>query len=254
VCLVSELSLSKSRCADIEGRPIALFRTAGTSKQQKQSGPDDDADARSGSGCRLPDGSFVWAMDRVCYHMGGPLELGDLEDLGLPGGPVVRCPWHSYRIGLADGAGLYQQTPGQWKSKGIRQRVHAVRVVPLTAGDGSTAALQLQVRLLTAGGEVASDEYNAPAKYRALQERLQRAPQNLTLNTASWKPPQQQPHPYLQHHHPPGALLGGAAPQGYVRSGHVFAANRANAAATGAASSGTHGRPAASSSKGAGGQ
>ena len=209
----------------------------------------DNADEAHSGRCCLPDGSFVWAMDRVCYHMGGPLELGDLEDLGLPGGPVVRCPWHSYRIGLADGAGLYQQTPGQWKSKGIRQRVHAVRAVPLAAGDGSTATLQLQVLLLTAGGEVASDEYNAPAKYRALQERLQRAPQNLTLNTASWKPPQQQPHPYLQQ--PPGALLGGATPPGYVRSGHIFAANRANAAA--AASSSAHGRSAASSSKGTGG-
>jgi nitrite reductase/ring-hydroxylating ferredoxin subunit len=167
---------------------------------------------------------FTCLLSGVCYHMGGPLDAGDIEDLGLSSGPVVRCPWHSYKISLADGEGLYQTSPGVWKSKGRRQRVHAVRAVQVEGGK-----VQLQVRLLTSGDEVASDSYNEPAKYRALQERLNRAPQTVTLNTAAWQQQQQQqpyrPVPYS------GSAAGPSGGPGYVRSGHLFAANRAAAEA-----------------------
>jgi hypothetical protein len=134
---------------------------------------------------------------------------------------LTRACWscfirHRYKIALADGGGLYQTSPGVWKSKGKRQRVHAVRMA-----DGESQ--QIQVRLLLESAEVASDSYNEPAKYAALQERLKKAPQNITLNTAGWA---------AQQHQLPagGSSLAGHSGPGYVRSGHLFAANRAAAA------------------------
>lgn len=74
-----------------------------------------------------------YAMDNACYHHGGPLLNGDIEELG--GHPCVICPWHSYRIALDTGEGLYwglDMTSGkpvqQLKSKGCKQRTHKTYV------------------------------------------------------------------------------------------------------------------------------
>lgn len=102
------------------------------------------------------DGSFTcvghtyYAMDAICYHMGGSLEDGrlvliDVEDMGQARGcgggandavsrhtgsshqrAVVVCPWHRYHITLDTGEGLYKAMDGRWKSKGIRQRTHTI--------------------------------------------------------------------------------------------------------------------------------
>ncbi len=40
-------------------------------------------------------------VDSVCSHMGGPLGVGDIED--VCGEKVIKCPWHSYRFSLIDG-------------------------------------------------------------------------------------------------------------------------------------------------------
>ncbi|XP_067424934.1 Rieske domain-containing protein isoform X2 [Emydura macquarii macquarii] len=78
------------------------------------------------------EGKF-YAMDRRCYHAGGPLHLGEIEDIS--GQLCIICPWHKYKITLATGEGLYQAinptepsaTP-KWRSKGIKQRTHKVTV------------------------------------------------------------------------------------------------------------------------------
>ncbi|XP_005990054.1 Rieske domain-containing protein [Latimeria chalumnae] len=77
-------------------------------------------------------GSF-YAMDMRCYHAGGPLHLGEIEEIG--GQPCIVCPWHKYRMTLSEGEGLYQainiQNPSatpQWCSKGVKQRTHVVTV------------------------------------------------------------------------------------------------------------------------------
>eukprot|EP00796_Vickermania_ingenoplastis_P009262 gene9262-6513_t len=75
-----------------------------------------------------------YAMDNACYHHGGPLLMGDIEDLG--GHPCLVCPWHRYPISLRTGEGLYmgldfpagQQPVKRIKSKGQMQRVHQVEV------------------------------------------------------------------------------------------------------------------------------
>jgi ferredoxin-NADP reductase/nitrite reductase/ring-hydroxylating ferredoxin subunit len=75
-----------------------------------------------------------YALDNACYHHGGPLLNGDIEELG--GHPCVKCPWHSYKITLDTGEGLYfgvdldgsGQPHSKLKSKGTKQRTHPVYV------------------------------------------------------------------------------------------------------------------------------
>ncbi|XP_068127792.1 Rieske domain-containing protein [Hyperolius riggenbachi] len=73
------------------------------------------------------------ALDLRCYHSGGPLHLGEIED--IDGRPCVVCPWHKYRIVLENGEGLYRgvnpsdrQRNKKWFSKGVKQRTHKVTV------------------------------------------------------------------------------------------------------------------------------
>ena len=39
----------------------------------------------------------VHAVDAKCYHQGGPLGEGDIEELGA-GNICIKCPWHGYRV------------------------------------------------------------------------------------------------------------------------------------------------------------
>eukprot|EP01125_Pyxidicula_operculata_P001336 TRINITY_DN11231_c0_g1_i1.p1 TRINITY_DN11231_c0_g1~~TRINITY_DN11231_c0_g1_i1.p1 ORF type:complete len:224 (+),score=41.66 TRINITY_DN11231_c0_g1_i1:52-672(+) len=70
-----------------------------------------------------------YAIDAVCYHFGGPLDLGSIEDLVGPEGKMtacIECPWHHYRINIENGDGVYVNN-GALKSKGPRQRTHQVK-------------------------------------------------------------------------------------------------------------------------------
>jgi nitrite reductase/ring-hydroxylating ferredoxin subunit len=73
----------------------------------------------------------VYCIDSLCYHAGGPLAVGDIEDVG--GRPCLSCPWHLYKVTLDSGEKLYGATrfddagklvPDGIKSVGQRQRVH----------------------------------------------------------------------------------------------------------------------------------
>ncbi|KAM6927675.1 Rieske domain-containing protein [Xenentodon cancila] len=75
-------------------------------------------------------GSF-YAMDSYCYHAGGMLQNGDIEDIN--GKLCIICPKHKYKISLAEGEGLYKGTNPRekppvprWYSKGVKQRIHTV--------------------------------------------------------------------------------------------------------------------------------
>ncbi|XP_077570765.1 Rieske domain-containing protein-like [Stigmatopora nigra] len=80
------------------------------------------------------DGKFH-AMDMRCYHAGGALENGDIEEFN--GRVCIVCPWHKYKITLMEGEGLYQAVDNptvkplkyHWRSKGVKQRVHKVTEV-----------------------------------------------------------------------------------------------------------------------------
>lgn len=92
-----------------------------------------------------------YALDNACYHHGGPLLMGDIEDIA--GHTCLVCPWHQYPISLDSGEGFYMGlefstppvvTSGEsffassnsnrvptsvgMKSKGCRQRIHRVEV------------------------------------------------------------------------------------------------------------------------------
>ncbi|KAM8917860.1 Rieske domain-containing protein isoform 1-T1 [Spinachia spinachia] len=75
--------------------------------------------------------SVFYAVDSYCYHAGGQLQNGDIEEIA--GKMCIICPNHKYKISLAEGEGLYkakdptEKTPvSRWYSKGVKQRIHAV--------------------------------------------------------------------------------------------------------------------------------
>lgn len=61
------------------------------------------------------------AIDSVCFHAGGPLGIGEIEDLN--GKSCIVCPWHHYKIDLTSGDKYYQagvwengkMKPGEWQ-------------------------------------------------------------------------------------------------------------------------------------------
>ena len=67
----------------------------------------------------------LYAIDATCYHMGGPLLMSEIEDLGEHG-ECIKCPWHHYNITLDTGERLYQNVGGEYvpSDKGPQQRVH----------------------------------------------------------------------------------------------------------------------------------
>ncbi|KAJ3342219.1 cyclin-dependent protein kinase [Gonapodya sp. JEL0774] len=55
-------------------------------------------------------GVDVFAVQASCPHMGGPLELGDIEELKTTDGrPAIRCPLHSYDFDLVTGACFFME-------------------------------------------------------------------------------------------------------------------------------------------------
>ena len=91
----------------VEGRYITLFRIKGV----------------------------VTAIDAICYHAGGPLTLGSLQDIeDLGGVTVVSCPWHKFLVSVTDGTRVYQQVDIEdgvpkvkgWKVGKVVQRPHTV--------------------------------------------------------------------------------------------------------------------------------
>ncbi|XP_041815546.1 Rieske domain-containing protein [Chelmon rostratus] len=73
----------------------------------------------------------LYAMDSYCYHAGGKLQNGDIEE--IDGKMCIICPKHKYKISLAKGEGIYKGTDPRerppvprWYSKGVKQRVHTV--------------------------------------------------------------------------------------------------------------------------------
>ncbi len=98
----------------------------------------------------------VFAVDSLCYHAGGPLGAGEIEDVG--GTACLSCPWHLYKVALGSGEKLYGSTkfaddgvtliPDGVKSVGKRQRTHEVQI----RADG------VYVRLCLSG-DLESDKY-----------------------------------------------------------------------------------------------
>lgn len=100
-------------------------------------------------------GEKFFALDSFCYHAGGPLFMGDIEDFN--GLSCLVCPWHHYKVHIDTGNMVYQsidphnpKKPPVWKNSGQKQRVHRV-----TVHDGS-----LFVTFSECTGDLQSDQYN----------------------------------------------------------------------------------------------
>ncbi|XP_041672759.1 Rieske domain-containing protein [Cheilinus undulatus] len=72
-----------------------------------------------------------YAMDSYCYHAGGELLNGDIEE--FDGKLCIICPNHKYKITLAQGDCIYKATNprenppvARWYNKGAKQRIHTV--------------------------------------------------------------------------------------------------------------------------------
>ncbi|KAK3280624.1 hypothetical protein CYMTET_11536 [Cymbomonas tetramitiformis] len=98
--------------------------------------------------------NFLYCFDSVCFHAGGPLGVGDIEEVANHA--CIKCPWHNYLITLETGEKLYQgvqmkdgkMVPGKWQSVGQKQRTHVV----VERADGIFVQLKQD-------GKVESDEY-----------------------------------------------------------------------------------------------
>ncbi|XP_076605558.1 Rieske domain-containing protein [Chaetodon auriga] len=73
----------------------------------------------------------LYAMDSYCYHSGGELQNGDIEEIDSK--LCIICPKHKYKISLAKGEGIYKGTDprekppvARWYSKGVKQRIHTI--------------------------------------------------------------------------------------------------------------------------------
>ncbi len=53
-------------------------------------------------------GGRLHCLDSTCYHAGGPLGAGDIEE--VDGRACVSCPWHAYKVTLDTGEKLYRAT------------------------------------------------------------------------------------------------------------------------------------------------
>ncbi|XP_074526922.1 Rieske domain-containing protein-like [Halichoeres trimaculatus] len=114
----------------------------------------------------------LYAMDMHCYHAGGALQNGDIEEFN--GLLCIVCPWHKYKITLENGEGLYQAVDNptvkplktHWRSKGVKQRIHKITEVN---GD-------VFVTLNESSKTIESDVYQTE-KYRSLFVKTRQKPE-----------------------------------------------------------------------------
>lgn len=98
----------------------------------------------------------MFCIDSICFHAGGPLALGDIEEINNK--QCLVCPWHFYHCSLEDGQKFYRQAtmqegrpmPGAWQSVGVRQRTHEVE----ERGDG----IYVRLSATTANAHAGSDK------------------------------------------------------------------------------------------------
>ena len=74
-------------------------------------------------------------IDSVCYHAGGPLCEGNLEEIEDLSVTAVSCPWHRYLVDINTGLKVFQGAEMQngvmkttgWKVGKLVQRKHHIK-------------------------------------------------------------------------------------------------------------------------------
>jgi len=108
VCNVSEIRGDRRKHIEVQGRIVTVLTHKGT----------------------------PYCFDTVCYHAGGPLGKGLIEDIEEVGASCVKCPWHSYCVALDTGERVFQSCEmvdgklqaGRWKRGPVQQRIHTISV------------------------------------------------------------------------------------------------------------------------------
>ena len=115
----------------------------------------------------LKHGGQLYCLDSICFHAGGPLALGDIED--IHGQPCLRCPWHYYRVAIDTGEKFYHGTvaeadtgrllPGPWKrwagqARGVSKQgaLAAAAAAAAACGSAFVAAL-VGAHVCVSGGD-----------------------------------------------------------------------------------------------------
>ena len=126
----------------------------------------------------------VHCLDRRCFHAGGPLDMGDIEE--LDGRTCIRCPWHRYAIDIETGDHVAEFHPigadsAIYKRRHRCQRKHEARVdekggVWVRVGGGvAPATVQRQDKF-------ASDRY---AESSSSDDGNEEEPKTITLDLSS---------------------------------------------------------------------
>jgi len=80
-------------------------------------------------------GGELSCIDAICHHAGGPLTVGELQDIEELGVTVVLCPWHKFMVDIKGGLKAYKSVEIQggkptvvgWRLGKVVQRPHLVR-------------------------------------------------------------------------------------------------------------------------------
>eukprot|EP00164_Ancoracysta_twista_P003399 GFYU01004538.1.p1 GENE.GFYU01004538.1~~GFYU01004538.1.p1 ORF type:complete len:217 (+),score=24.52 GFYU01004538.1:55-705(+) len=126
VAYVNDVPVRGSKCLNVDGRMVTLFRVSET---------------------------HYTCVDSLCYHMGGALNEGDIEDIA--GRVTVRCPSHGRRVDIRTGEAIESDLEGNWFSQGVKQRTHACFV------DFQSGAIYVNLTEPTPGAEVESDRFTS---------------------------------------------------------------------------------------------
>ncbi|KAK3102939.1 hypothetical protein FSP39_015110 [Pinctada imbricata] len=79
---------------------VVLVRPNGLVRQKSRTGAVVNSNEKKIAVFRY--GNQVFAIDEKCPHLGGPLHLGDIEE--MPDRSLcVKCPWHSWKFDLYTG-------------------------------------------------------------------------------------------------------------------------------------------------------
>lgn len=141
ICVGHESTFGTRTALRVHRRQVTVLRVK---RRKLQHGASTSANSSSGSQTKTE----KWmCLDSICYHAGGPLMQGNIQQIGDR--TCISCPWHSYLIDVVTGEGLYLDMSRRYCSKGVRQRVHDIK---LEEND------HVYVRLST-NGEIGSDEY-----------------------------------------------------------------------------------------------
>ena len=72
-------------------------------------------------------GGKLSCIDSICYHKGGPLTLGPLQDIEDLGITVVICPWHKFMFTIDGGVKVVGKAETGFSLSGLAQRPHKVK-------------------------------------------------------------------------------------------------------------------------------